>query len=63
VRIGCPPDSTDCKTQPATPTEEGCGAELDAWFKKKTAEPPPSTRKPLLMSALPQACRQVLTAQ
>jgi penicillin-insensitive murein endopeptidase len=64
VRLTCPKDSTDCKAQPATPDEDGCGKELDAWFTKKALEPRVSTaRKPLLMSALPEACRQVLTAQ
>lgn len=63
IRIGCPKDSHDCKAQPVTPTDEGCGAELDAWFKKPTKEPPPTpARKPLLMSALPAACKQVLAA-
>jgi penicillin-insensitive murein endopeptidase len=64
IRIGCPADSPECKAQLVTPTDEGCGAELDAWFKLPTKEPPPSVaRKPLLMSALPAACKQVLVAQ
>lgn len=65
IRIGCPNDSPECKAQPVTPIDEGCGKELDAWFKKSTAEPKPTgkPRPPLLMSALPAACRQVLTAR
>lgn len=63
VRITCPSDSPECKAQPATPTDEGCGKELDAWFTREAREPPPRpARKPLLMSALPAECRQVLLA-
>ena len=48
----------------ATPTDEGCGKDLDAWFKKPTGEPKPTVaRKPILMSALPAACKQILTAK
>jgi penicillin-insensitive murein DD-endopeptidase len=64
IRIGCPKDSPDCKGQAVPPTEEGCGKELDAWFIKKPQDVKPGVaRKPILMSALPQACRQVLVAQ
>jgi penicillin-insensitive murein endopeptidase len=64
IRIGCPKDSPECKAQPVTPSDEGCGADLDWWFQKKNINPTFSgERKPLLMSALPQACRHVLLAQ
>ena len=64
VRIGCPTDSTDCKPQPPTPIDEGCGKDLDWWFTKRLEEPKPSiARKPILMSALPPACKQILMAQ
>lgn len=64
VRITCPADSPECKPQPATPHDEGCGKELDAWFKRESKEPKPATppRKPLLMANLPAECRQVLIA-
>ena len=62
IRIGCPKDSPECKEQAVTPTDEGCGADLAAWFKLNPT-PVPGGRKPLLMSALPAACKQVLTAQ
>jgi penicillin-insensitive murein endopeptidase len=63
VRIGCPKDSPDCKTQAATPNDEGCGKDLDAWFTKQALEPrKPGVPKPILMSALPAACRQILVA-
>ena len=62
IRISCPENSPECKTQPATPADEGCGKELDWWFSKKTLNPMPGVSKPILMSALPAACRQVLAA-
>ena len=63
IRIGCPKDSPDCKAQPIPPSDEGCGADLDWWFQKKNLNPTTSgERKPLLMSALPGACKQVLLA-
>jgi penicillin-insensitive murein endopeptidase len=62
IRIGCPAGQDGCKAQPATPTEEGCGADLDAWFKKVLNPVPGPGRPPLKMSALPAACRQVLLA-
>ncbi len=37
IRIKCPKDSPDCKAQTVPPTDEGCGADLAAWFKKKTS--------------------------
>ena len=37
------PDRTDCKPQPPAPAEEGCGADLDWWFKKMLN---PSRRRP-----------------
>jgi len=63
IRIGCPKDSTECKGQQEPPTDEGCGKELDAWFIKKPHDVKPGVSKSILMSALPQACRQVLVAQ
>jgi len=62
IRIGCPEGSPDCKAQPATPEDDGCGAELDAWFKKNPNPTPGGGRPPLLMSGLPAACKQVLAA-
>jgi penicillin-insensitive murein endopeptidase len=64
LRISCPKDSPECKTQPATPVDEGCGKDLDAWFSHHAAlgEPTGGKRAPLLMSALPPACKQVLKA-
>src|SRR3954470_6669993 len=64
IRITCPADSAECKAQPPTPTDEGCGKDLDSWFKKRLEEPKPTVaRAPILMSALPPACRLILKAE
>ena len=64
IRIKCPKDSPDCKSQPVPPNDEGCGKDLDWWFVKKNLDVPKGTaRKPILMSALPPMCHQILSAQ
>jgi penicillin-insensitive murein DD-endopeptidase len=67
VRIGCPAASPDCKSQDPTPEGEGCGKDLDWWFRDAIINPPPpkeppKPRPPLTMADLPPACRQVLVA-
>jgi len=67
VRMACPADSPDCKAQdPATETE-GCGHDLDWWFRDSVIHPappkePPKPRPPLTMADLPDACKKVLLA-
>lgn len=67
VRLRCPADSPDCRPQEPTPSADGCGKELDWWFRPAILNPPPpkeppKPRPPLLMADLPPACRQVLMA-
>jgi penicillin-insensitive murein endopeptidase len=67
VRLLCPPDSPDCKPQPPPESEDGCGHELDSWFKDSTIHPkppliPPKPKPPLTLAGLPAACRQVVDA-
>jgi penicillin-insensitive murein DD-endopeptidase len=67
IRISCPADSPACKPQPAPAPEDGCGHELDSWFKVAVLHPKPSPtpakpRPPMTMAALPAACRQVVMA-
>ena len=67
VRIGCPDDSPDCKEQDAVPAGEGCGSELDWWFRDSILYPkpppvPPKPKPPLTLADLPPACRQVVLA-
>jgi penicillin-insensitive murein DD-endopeptidase len=69
VRIRCPKDSEDCKDQPMPepPDGTGCGAELAYWYSEKpwAKLPPPGGPKPpvreLMMSALPNECRAILS--
>jgi penicillin-insensitive murein DD-endopeptidase len=64
IRIGCPAGSTTCAPQAATPGDDGCGKELDDWYKLLTAPPgPPEKPKPALtLEQLPAECRVVLQA-
>ncbi len=67
VRLACPDGSTECKSQPPVPAGDGCGHELDFWFKESTLHPtpPPVPAKPgspMTMAKLPPACRAVVKA-
>ena len=49
IRIACPKDSKACLEQPLPPAGDGCGEELESWFKEQklpsskpgNVEPPP----------------------
>jgi penicillin-insensitive murein endopeptidase len=71
VRIGCPADSPSCTKQAPIPGDDGCGKELDDWYKLLTAPPKPKTRTvepvkpvkpkpPLTLADLPAECRDVV---
>jgi len=67
IRMRCPADNPDCKPQEPPTNGEGCGHDLDWWFRDAVLNPkPPATpSKPkpsLKMADLPPACRQVLVA-
>lgn len=68
VRLNCPPGSASCVAQaPVSTADDGCGQELDDWFKKLRAVPkkptkPPVPPKPLLVSDLPKECQTLLIA-
>jgi penicillin-insensitive murein endopeptidase len=68
VRLNCPPGSPACVAQPAVAAEDGCGQELDDWFKKLRAPRPRGPRrqvapaKPMLVSDLPKECQELLLA-
>jgi penicillin-insensitive murein endopeptidase len=68
IRIGCPKDSTDCEKQNPVSGDDGCGKELEYWFRPAIVNPPPpktppKPRKPILLGELPAACQQVLIAR
>jgi penicillin-insensitive murein endopeptidase len=74
VRLSCPPGSAGCENQKSVLGDDGCGKELDNWFKMlrvaaiaQTKPPDPnakpwSGKKSLLMGDLPAECKTVLTA-
>jgi penicillin-insensitive murein endopeptidase len=67
VRMVCQPGSPDCKEQEAPSDADGCGHDLDWWFRDSVIRPeppkePPKPRPPLTMADLPAACKQVLLA-
>jgi penicillin-insensitive murein endopeptidase len=67
VRIACPADSAECKPQPPPDPDDGCGHELDFWFKDSTLHPTPplvpAKPKPsMTLAGLPAACKQVVGA-
>ena len=67
VRLSCPKGSESCRPQEPTKGEDGCGKELDDWFKLLTAPPKPAekpepSKPPVTVEGLPAECRLVLTA-
>ena len=67
IRIACPADSPDCKAQPPPDSGDGCGHELDFWFKESTLHPapppvPPQPKPGLTLAGLPAACKQIVNA-
>ena len=63
VQIACPADSAECKPPAPPHPSDGCGSELDFWFKESTLHPPPRKPKPVLtLAGLPPACKQIIKA-
>jgi penicillin-insensitive murein endopeptidase len=67
VRIACPADSAECKSQPPPDPNDGCGPELDFWFKESTRHPrppliPPRPEPGLTLAGLPPVCKQIVKA-
>lgn len=67
VRLRCPRGETGCTGQKEPPPGDGCGHELDWWFRDSVLHPkppakPPKPRPPLTLADLPAECRQILTA-
>ena len=68
VRLKCPADLPNCRTQPAVPAGNGCDKSLNHWFadwilhlKIPDVSPSPSA-KGLTLKDLPPACAAVLNA-
>ncbi|MBN8920812.1 MAG: penicillin-insensitive murein endopeptidase [Rhizobiales bacterium] len=67
IRMRCPKGETGCTGQAEPPAAEGCGSELDWWFRDSVLNPkppstPPKPKPPMTLSQLPAECRQVLMA-
>ncbi|HMJ43055.1 MAG TPA: penicillin-insensitive murein endopeptidase [Pseudolabrys sp.] len=68
VRLACPADSPNCRKQPSVTGDDGCApAALKYWFSDKVLHPPkPATPakppRPLMLSDLPPACKNVIDA-
>ena len=67
IRMRCPDGNSECKAQEPPDHGDGCGAELDWWFREEVLHPPPpkeppKPKPPLKMADLPPACRNVLLA-
>jgi penicillin-insensitive murein endopeptidase len=62
VQIAVRPTARNASRRPAPP-RDGCGHELDFWFKESTLHPPPRKPKPALtLASLPPACKQIVKA-
>lgn len=63
VALKCP--NAGCANRFPIPPGEGCGRELDQWFRKEVRFPAPKPARPpriLTLNDLPGACRAVLAA-
>jgi len=71
IRIACPAGSTDCRPQPTTPNDDGCGKEITDWIALLERPPPPpkpgppvkrKPKPPITLADLPAECRMVVSA-
>lgn len=67
IRIACPPGVSGCVAQAPIPGDDGCGKELEDWYKLLTAPPKPRgppkpDPPPVTLAGLPADCRTVLEA-
>jgi penicillin-insensitive murein DD-endopeptidase len=67
VRLRCPSDVSQCRSQPPPAAEDGCGKDLDWWFTDEVLNPKPPLEpkgppRPLTVADLPSACQAVLEA-
>lgn len=67
VRLACPADSAECKSQEPPPEGDGCGPELASWFAErswtKEGSTPYRPETAIKLDALPPECRQLLAAE
>jgi penicillin-insensitive murein endopeptidase len=67
VRLACPADNTECRSQEPPPDGDGCGAELASWFKDtswlKEGPRPYEPETAIRLDQLPAQCRELLAAE
>ncbi|GAB4277464.1 MAG: hypothetical protein Kow0065_24220 [Methylomicrobium sp.] len=59
VRLKCPVDSPDCRSQEPVPDGDGCDASLEWWFTAEARAPQPP-KGPVAPLALPAQCEKIL---
>jgi penicillin-insensitive murein endopeptidase len=66
IRMACPAGAAGCVPQAAPPGDDGCGKELEDWFRLLTMPPKPAPPTPppapIRLDQLPAECRTVLQA-
>jgi penicillin-insensitive murein endopeptidase len=67
VRMYCPDGEKGCKGQDPPGPGDGCGHELDWWFRASVLFPtppliPPKPKPPLTLAQLPAACQRIVFA-
>lgn len=63
IRLACPPGQPQCIDQAPPTGGDGCGKELDYWFREGILHPKPGAPgKAMSVSAMPAACRALLQA-
>jgi penicillin-insensitive murein endopeptidase len=67
IRMHCPEGEKECKGQDPPGAGDGCGHELDFWFRDSVLFPkqpliPPKPKPPMPLAELPPGCRQLAFA-
>jgi penicillin-insensitive murein endopeptidase len=63
VRLACPQGAAECHDQPDPGVGDGCGSELDWWFRPEARHPgKPGPEVPLRLADLPPACAALANA-
>jgi penicillin-insensitive murein DD-endopeptidase len=68
IRLHCPGDSPNCRSQNAVPAADGCDETLQWWFdtalrpKKPDPSAKPKEKREITLANLPNACTRILKA-
>ncbi len=61
LRLSCPEGSSNCRAQKPPTGDDGCGKEIDYWFKVLTRPKPKPQPKPKMEAAKPRKPKPVVT--